>query len=382
MSDTPAGIRQFQEWYEKRHDYARHWKARTGGKIAASFCSYTPEEILIAAGALPVRVFGSHEPQDVTEPYIFGMFCPFCRDALAQGLKGRYEYAEGAVIAQACLHLRQTYNVWKSKLPVEFAYYIPMPNAVQNRGAREFTRSEYAKFLRAVEEWTGVELTDQRLDEGIELMNENRRLLRQVYKLRQDPNPHMYGYEAMWMVAACEFVDKRDANRVLRQLLEDLPYREVKDGGEVGTRMMIIGSEDDDVEFAKMVESENTTIVVDDHCSGTRYFWKEVVPGADRLQAIADRYCYRPPCPTKDYPKRNRFPYIRKLAKDWGVEAAIVIQQKFCDPHEGDIPALRKYLDDAGIPNVFLEFDVTLPMGQFKTRVEAFLETIQMEDLF
>ena len=64
------------------------------------------------------------------------------------------------------------------------------------------------------------------------------------------------------------------------------------------------------------------------------------------------------------------------------MEAAIVIQQKFCDPHEADIPALRAYLDDNDIPNLFLEFDVTLPLGQFKTRVEAFLETIQMDDLF
>jgi len=310
------------------------------------------------------------------------MFCPFCRDALAQGLKGRYDYAEGAVIAQSCIHLRQTYSVWKYRLPVEFAYYIPMPNHVQCKASREFTRSEYDKFKTAVEEWTGKKITDETLDEAIELMNENRRLLREVYKLRQSDNPHMYGYEAMWMVAACEFVDKRDANRVLKDLLKELPDRQVKDGGEVGTRMMIIGSEDDDTNFAQMVEKENAIIVVDDHCSGTRYFWKEVVPASDRLQAVADRYCNRPPCPTKDYPARNRFPHIKKLAQDWNVQAAIVIQQKFCDPHEGDIPALREYLDKNGIPNMFLEFDVTLPLGQFKTRVEAFLETLQLDELF
>ena len=76
---------QFKEWYEKRHDYARAWKSRTGGQVVATMCTYTPEEILIAAGMLPVRVLGAHEPQNVTEPHIFGMFCPFCRDSLAQG---------------------------------------------------------------------------------------------------------------------------------------------------------------------------------------------------------------------------------------------------------------------------------------------------------
>jgi benzoyl-CoA reductase subunit C len=70
------------------------------------------------------------------------------------------------------------------------------------------------------------------------------------------------------------------------------------------------------------------------------------------------------------------------MAKDHNVEGAIVIQQKFCDPHECDIPAIRKALEENDIPTLFLEFDVTVPIGQFKIRVEAFLETLGMEDLF
>ena len=71
---------------------------RTGGKVIGYFCTYVPEEILHAAGVLPVRILGSHEPQDVTEPHIFGMYCPFCRDCLAQGLQGRYDYLDGIMI--------------------------------------------------------------------------------------------------------------------------------------------------------------------------------------------------------------------------------------------------------------------------------------------
>jgi benzoyl-CoA reductase subunit C len=74
----------FAEIHKGRHDYARAWKERTGGKVMGTFCTYVPEEILYAAGVLPVRILGSHEPQDVTEPHIFGMYCPFCRDCLAQ----------------------------------------------------------------------------------------------------------------------------------------------------------------------------------------------------------------------------------------------------------------------------------------------------------
>ena len=75
-------------------------------------------------------------------------------------------------------------------------------------------------------------------------------------------------------------------------------------------------------------------------------------------------------------------PHIVELADEWGVEGAIVIQQKFCDPHELDIPAIRKALEDAGVKTLFLELDVTVPVGQFKIRVEAFLEMLAEEDLF
>src|SRR5512145_2442572 len=109
MRDIETILARFRGWFEDRHGYARAWKARTGGPVAALFCSYVPEEILAAAGVLPVRVYGGHAPQDVTERHLFGMFCPFCRDALSQGLLGRYDYAEGAVIAQSCLHLRQAF---------------------------------------------------------------------------------------------------------------------------------------------------------------------------------------------------------------------------------------------------------------------------------
>jgi len=64
------------------------------------------------------------------------------------------------------------------------------------------------------------------------------------------------------------------------------------------------------------------------------------------------------------------------------VQGAIIIQQKFCDPHELDIPAIRKALEDAGVKTLFLELDVTVPVGQFKIRVEAFLEMLAEDDLF
>jgi benzoyl-CoA reductase subunit C len=369
-----------REWEQNRHDYAKAWKERTGGKVMGYFCTYVPEEILYAAGILPVRVLGSHEPQDLTEPHIFGMFCPFCRDCLAQGLKGRYDYLDGIMIAQSCLHIRQAFTSWQKHVPIDFSYYLCMPHRVQSKRALPFYAGELKVFKDKIEEWTGKTITDEALDKAIEIYNENRRLMHAVYDLRKQDDPPLSGEEAMEMVISNQMTDKAEHNEELKKLLAELPGRDP--GRETGTRLMILGSEDDDIEFINMVESCGATFVIDDHCTGSRYFWNEVVPKDDRIEAIAARYIDRVPCPTKDWEERTRVKHIVKLAKEWNVNGAIVIQQKFCDPHEIDIPAIRKALNDEGIKSLFLELDVTVPIGQFKVRVEAFLEMIGDEDLF
>lgn len=372
---------QFKAWYEKRHDYARAWKQKTGGQVVATMCTYSPEELLIAAGMLPVRVLGAHEPQNVTEPHIFGMFCPFCRDTLAQGLLGCYEYAEGVTLAQSCIQYRQTFGSWHLHVPtVKWNYYLPMPNEVQSKFAKPFHYEEVGKFRTFLEGVIGKAITDDRIKDAIEIVNENRRLLNQLFDLRKETNPKVTGVEALYASITAQFIDKREHNDQLRKVLAAVRNRRMD--RKEGVRIMTIGSENDDCSFMEMVESLGCTIVIDDQCSGTRYFWNESGTEADPIKAIADRYCDRPACPTKDYPAHTRFDHVLRLAKDYNARAAIFLQQKFCDPHEGDYPGLKKYLEDNGIPTLFLEFDITNPLGPFRIRVEAFLETMSEENLF
>ncbi len=346
------------------------------------FCTYVPEEILYAAGVLPVRILGSHEPSDLTEPHIFGgMFCPFSRDCLAQGLKGRYDYLDGLMIAQSCLHIRQTFSSWQKHRPVDFSYYLCMPHNVQSPHAEGYLAGELAQFKEAVEKWTGREIGADDLKSSIETYNQSRRLLHSVYATRKGESPPLTGEEAMEMVVANQVTDKSEHNRALEELLNGLPERKLS--RPTGTRLMLIGSENDDIPFIHMLESLNATVVVDEHCTGTRYFWNEVPDQTEPIGALARRYVQRPPCPTKDWMPRRRIEHTLQLAKEYRVQGALLIQQKFCDPHELDIPAVRSALERAGIPTLFLEFDVTVPIGQFKTRCEAFLEMLQQEeDLF
>jgi len=378
-------IEQFEKWYNNRHEYQKDWKERTGGKIVGYFCTYAPEEIFYAFDVLPVRILGSHEPQDVTEPHIFGMFCPFCRDVLAQGLKGRYDYLDGIMIGQSCLHLRQAFTSWEQHKNPGWSYYLPMPSHVQSKRAIPFLKEEYKLMIKALEELTGKTITDDDLRRGIKIMNDVRRVMKEIYEFRKQDNPPITGTEAMYMTCAAFFTDAREFTEVAKQVKEELATRTLD--REQGVRIMLVGSENDDIEYIDMiehlgeVESVGCTVVIEEHCTTTRYFWTEVSEDIDDpLEAIATRYCVRTPCPSKDWPKRTRLDAILAFAKDFNVDGAIIVQQKFCDPHETDIPFVRKHLEDNGIPTYFLEFDVTVAAGPFAIRTEAFLETLEAED--
>lgn len=373
-------IEKIREICRSRHEYARGWKSRTGGKIFGYFCTYVPEEILYAGGVLPVRILGSHEPADDAEPHVFGMFCPFSRDCISQVVRGRYEYLDGTMLSQTCLHIRNTFWAWQKAAPGLFHYFMCFPVKVQSPRAVEYAAGEMREFRSAFEAWLGRSLKDAEIRDSIDAYNENRSLLEEIYALRRSENPPLTGREAMEIVLSAQLMDKREHSALLREVLAELKGRQID--RDPGVRLMIVGSEDDDTEFIGYTEDLGATVVIDEHCTGTRYFFNRVEQNGDPMHAIAARYVGKPPCPSRDWDARTRTVRTLALAREYNAQGALLVQQKFCDPHELDIPAIKGELEKNGIPTLFLEFDVTIPFGQFRTRIEAFLEMIRAEALF
>lgn len=387
---TTEEFAQFREWVDNPHDYGREWKDRTGGDVIAFFCTYAPREITYAADVLPVRAYGGHQADEIamSDEHIFrGMWCPFSRDVLSQGLLGKYDYADGIMMASTCLHLRQTYQSWEENVLDEddFAHYFMMPHGNQQEGGVEHLAKKLRETTEALEEHTGREITDDDLWEAIEVFDENRRLLREIYEYRMEDRPPISGLEAQEMVKASHIADPSEHNELLRSAAEKL---ENYDGERRNPdyRLMHISSENDDRRFMYMVEEDlpfDVTVVTDEACVGTRDFWNTTRDTYDDpYMTLAERYLERPPCPNKDWPSRQRMEQIAELAEDFDIDGAMIIMQKFCDPHQLDIPRERELLEDEmDIETLTLEFDASVPIGQFKTRVEAFVEQLQTQQM-
>ncbi len=368
-------MERFGKVLEDRHEYARNWKARTGGKVVGYYEPYMPEELVYAAGALPIRLLAKHEPDDVTDRQMYAN-CPFSRDLLNQFVKGRYDYVDGIINAEGCQWMLNAFQTTLNNKPHLFNHYVFVPDYVDGHSCRAVMHSELKVFRKKLEDWTGKAITDADLDRAIDVYNTNRRLMRQVYELRRADNPVVSGSEAMDMVLASQIMDKEEHNQMLQEALEKVqnsPSRTYP-----GVRLMLIGSETSDSNLERMVESLGANVVIDELCTGSCYFWNEVIPQKDRLLAVAMRYLGRPHCALKDNNWRRRPPHIYNLYEDYNAQGVIINKQIYCHPHGTDNPHMWTVLRERNYPFHYMERD-TMADQESRTRIEAFINMIKEE---
>jgi benzoyl-CoA reductase subunit C len=363
----------FKEILDGRHEYAKDWKKRTGGKVVGYYDVYFPEELLYAAGALPVRVLARHEADDNTDRQMYGNCYP-TRDMLNQFMNGKYDYVDGLIDIESCQWWHNACSTTLVNFPKLFSHYFFVPDYPDGRKSKDVMRSEMGVFKTRLEEWLGKTVTDEALDNAIEVYNKNRNLLRQIYELRRFDRSVILGSEAMEIVLACQIMDKAEANQMLEKLIPELEGREPH--GDC-VRLMLVGSETYDAELEKLVESLGANIVIDELDNGSSYIWNNVIPQKDRLMAIGLRYLGRPHSALKDNVWRRRPEHIYELFEDYQADGVIIAKQIYCHPHGTDMYAVWKLLRERNIPYHTFERDSTLPYEETKLGVEALINMIK-----
>lgn len=362
----------FKRLIAERHEYARNWKARTGGQVVGWYEPYFPEELAYAAGMLPVRLLAVHEEDDTSEKWMYAACYP-ARDILNQFLKGRYDYIDSIVNVEGCQWM---YHAYESTLRNQNLknHYVFLPDYTDAPTSKDVTRSEFSVLLEKFMEWTGRTVTDADLDYAIEVYNKNRLLLRQIYELRRFQRPVITGSEMMNIIIADQIMDKAEMNVILSEFLEEVQEREPR---KDCLRLMLVGSETSDTELEELVESLGADIVCDELDTGSGYIWNNVLPQKDRLMAIAMRYLGRPHNPIKDNNWRRRPQHIFEMTEDFAVDGVIIAKQIYCHLHGTDNYAVWKLLRERNIPYLYFERDTTLPLEETSLRLESFFNYVK-----
>jgi len=364
-------LEEFRVLFKTRDSVAAEWK-KTGKKVVGCISTYTPEEIIYAAGALPVEVIGRAETFSKADAYLPSFACSFMRGFMEVLLEERYRYLDLLALPSLDDSLRGFYSIWKQISDEPFAYLLHYPTN-RSEKASEYFAEEIERFRIFMQDFAGKNISEKDLGKAIDVYNQNRRLLKKLYWLRRQESPPISGVETLEVVLSSMTAPKDLHNQMLERLLGEIAEREDYPEGEV--RILVSGHILDDPDVLELIEDSGGIIVTDDLDSGSRYFWNPVDNEVKPIEGISRRYT-RIPSPYGSAIE-DRINYLKTMVKVFQVEGVVFLTRKFCEPYLFDYVTLGKAVKEEGIPSLYLEYEYTLATGALKTRVEAFLEMLR-----
>jgi benzoyl-CoA reductase subunit C len=357
--------------------FAKECKA-AGKKVLGTYCCHLPEEILYAADIMPYRVKGTGCSDDSeAEAYMSSFSCSFARAILENFINGTYSFLDGLVGADGCLMVQRVYDNWKVINNNTCAFHQFNTPRVSTPRAHEFYRMEIKELKEMVEKFSGITVTEDKLVHAINVYNETRRLIRELYELRKADAPIVSGSECLRITLAAMSMPKDLFNELLSEFLKEAKSR--KPITDYKARLMLIGSAVDDPEYLKIFEDKGGMFVTDVQCFGSRYLWEPVkLVDNDPLTSIANSYLERVVCPRMCDMHYELSDLIIRMAKDFRVDGIVFVKMKNCDPWGGESMFIDERVKEAGIPILVLEREeIVTNIGQVGIRAEAFLELIE-----
>jgi benzoyl-CoA reductase subunit C len=385
---TNTGLSRVKEICRDRSQRVKELKAE-GKPVIGYLCIYPVLEMITAFDMIPYRIFGDmDEPITDADDYMPSIVCPFLRSILDLGLKGRYDFLDGVVMAHICDVGARTAHLWDVAVKTPYSHFIDIPHT-DRENSRERLKELLVDFQKSLESFTGREMSRDKLRESIEKHNEQRKLVRELYDLKKPDPPLISGTETLQVMKAVMSLPVEEGNALLREVITEIRER-INPLPEKPARLLVWGPVIDDVAFIEMIESLDASVVMDDTCVGSRAFFPDVPLTDNPLDGLAFHYLENIKCPrtlrdsnvsgtTKGYAAdlEARFGYIGEFASEWNVNGIILQALRYCDSHGYEVPQIKDYLDSKGLPNIYIEHDYSkTALGPLMTRIQAFTEII------
>lgn len=341
-------------------------------KIFGWFCTYTPIEMIHAAGFLPVRISGGTVRIKTANNLVPTFICPYMRASLERALGGEYDYLSGVIQGYTCDVACGMINVWAENIKGELSHTIPLPYNTSKESTIFYrkTLEELTGKLASV----GGAMDDASLGTSLDLFRDIRTSMRSLYALRSRNRLALSAREFYTVVEAGFSLPPEEYRTMLAALLESLGDG-VAEGPE-GIPVLVSGSLVEEPAVYDILEASGGRVAADDLCTGYRFIDPPDGTGPDPIGRLVDRYQRRFPCPSRST-AADRMPPMKEIISRSGARGVIFLFQKFCTPHLSDYPVMVEELRKEGIPTLLVEMEETgLGEGQLKTRLEGFFEMI------
>ena len=377
-----ALLDEFKEKAATPKQQLAEYKAQ-GKKVIGVLPYYAPEELVYAAGMVPMGIWGSNRKTiSRAKEYCATFYCTIAQLALEMLLDGTMDGLDGIITPTICDTLRpmsQNYRVaMGDKMSVIFLAHPQ--NRFEDFGL-QFCIDPYSHVKGELEKIAGKEITNEAIWDAIRVYNKSRAARRNFVKLAGEhcdvvtPTKRSAVLKAFWFMEKPEYTAKLEE---LNKELEALPVCNWQ-----GTKVVTSGIICDNPALLAAFEENNIAIAADDVAHESRSF-KTDVPENETcpMMALAKQFAgidhdvllYDP-----QSEKNRRGEFVANLVKESGAQGLVLFMQQFCDPEEMEYPYLKKALDDAKIPHIKLGIDQQMrDFGQAKTAIQAFADVLEM----
>jgi benzoyl-CoA reductase subunit C len=382
--------RVFHEWQDKPLDEVlyecremledttfptvRRWR-EAGGRVVGHFQVYFPEEIVHAAGLLPVKIRGAQVEAMQADSRFGSYLCSILKTSLELALSERLQL-EMFVTHPICDAARNLGAVWGRNFsyPCQILY---LPQNANSSHAAVYLRGEYDRLKRTVEAISGETVGDDALRSSIAVYNENRALLRELYAIKQQTPWLISADEAYALVAIGGVIPREEHNDLLRVVLPMVRERNARPKDKV--RVVFEGGfcEQPPLDLIRAI-ARSCYVVDDDLLIGMRWIVEDVPLEGDPLMNLAEAYLEKSSySPVQHDLRKPKEKMLLDRIRSSNAEAAIITAAKMCEPGLEEQVAYTRALDEAGIPYFVGEFEENMTsFDNMEIQLETFVENI------
>jgi len=395
------------EYFDKISDFfglrekeIREFKAN-GGKVVGFSCMFAPIELILAAGAIPLRIeSGFYSPSKIGDRIVPVEVCPVIRSMIGLAAAELYPYLElcDAIIApNSCDGKTKVCEVLSDRFPI---WQMSVPKVKDTPVSKRYWLDQVKDVKDKLEKLTGASITLKSIRSAIATTLKATQASRRLQDLRKG-SPLISGRDAM-LVDQTNFVDDivrwTEKTNLLCDELERKARENIFVAAEDTPRIFLTGSPmvwPDCWKIPNLIEESKPQglIVADEFCSGNRVFSDPVGVDegtiGDMLAAIAERYILPCTCPcfTSDEGNQDRIDKIQTMISDYNIQGVIYHVIRGCHLYAMEYMRLKRLLEKENIPVYYLDTEYSREdSGQMKTRIEAFIEMLatktQTDDLY
>lgn len=355
-----------------------------GKKVVGVLPYYAPEELVYAAGIVPMGMWGSNTKSiSRAKEYCATFYCTIAQLALEMLLDGTMDQLDGIITPTICDTLRpmsQNFRVaMGDKMKVIF---LAHPQNRFEEFGLQFCADQYNHVKADLEAIAGHEITNEAIQDAIKVYNKSRAVRRAFVKLANEHCDVITPTKRSAVLKAFFFMEKPEYTAKLEELNAELAKLPVCDWQ--GTKVVTSGIICDNPKLLQIFEENNIAIAADDVAHESRSFLTDAAEDeADPIMALAKQFANIDHDVLLYDPKSSenrRGEFVADMVKESGAQGLVLFMQQFCDPEEMEYPYLKKALDNAGIPHIKLGIDQQMrDFGQASTAIQAFADVLEMQ---